>query len=305
MKGQASKVEVQTVKSLKEALGALSKAATSGQPWRLLAGATDVGVLHNSGHLPDGFLLNIWSLRKELGFIRKNKSQIEIGALTTFAEISENKDLIKVFPNLTAAARQVGAIQIQNRATIGGNIANASPAGDSLPALLSYDAVIKIKSSSGERLVPLTQFFLGYKKLDLKSDEMIVSVILPMAAKGTQHFYRKVGTRQAQAISKVVMATTKVPASFPEAGKGPGHSGYQFQISLGAVGPVPLRCTHVENFLNAHPVPKRETESWYEWLDRAAALLDQDISPRDDIRSSREYRSTVSKNLLKEFLKCR
>jgi xanthine dehydrogenase small subunit len=287
VKGLVSKVEIQSPKNLKNALEFLKNENREGQ-WKILAGATDLAVEFNAGKLSHQRLINIWGLRKELAGIKVRKECLLIGALTTFTEIQENQAARKYFPNLTAAARLVGGVQIQNRGTLGGNIANASPAGDSLPALLSYNAGIHLKNSRGLRRVALSDFYKGYKILDLAPDEIITAVELPFPAKGSVSYFRKVGTRQAQAISKVVAAGTALVK---------GKIIADLTFSLGSVGPFPLRCPKVEEFLIGKSVNAAVAS-----VSEARDMLGQDITPRDDIRSTKSYREFVSRSLLEQFV---
>lgn len=289
MRGLVSQIEIHTPKNFKSALEFLSRENGSDRHWKILAGATDVAVEFNAGKLAHGQLINIWGLRKELAGIKARKDQLVIGALTTFTEIQEHPLVQKHFPALAEAARLVGGVQIQNRGTIGGNIANASPAGDSLPPLLAYDGVLQVQSSKGIRAVPMARFYRGYKDLDLAPDEMIASVTLPVPKKGCSHFFRKVGTRQAQAISKVVAAGLACST---------GGTVRFLSFALGSVGPSPLRCGQVEKFLIG-----KKTKEVLSQINEAREILGRDISPRDDIRSTREYRHFVSRSLLEQFLK--
>jgi len=171
------------------------------------------------------------------------------------------------------AARQVGGVQIQNRGTVGGNIANGSPAGDALPVLAAADAVVVARSASAERRIPFGDYYTGYRASVLRADELIVAVEIPPVS-GRQWF-RKVGTRAAQAISKVVMAAV--------------HSDSP-RIALGSVGPVIVRAHRAERALAAG-----------QGIDAAVAALAAEISPIDDMRSTAAYRRTVAQNLLRQF----
>jgi xanthine dehydrogenase small subunit len=174
---------------------------------------------------------------------------------------------------LVDSARQIGGPQIQNRGTLGGNIANASPAGDSLPVLAAADASIVLRSADAERRVPIGEFYTGYRTTVRRPDELIVAVDVPKQ-RGAQWF-RKVGTRAAQAISKIVMAGVRdaVP-----------------RIAVGSVAPTVVRLPRIEAALGAGAS-----------IDDAIALLTQEITPIDDVRSTAEYRRTVSANLLRRF----
>ena len=174
---------------------------------------------------------------------------------------------------LVEAARQIGGVQIQNRGTIGGNIANASPAGDSLPVLAAVDAVVVLRSAADERRVPFGEFYTGYRSSVRRPDELIVAVEVP-PVEGTQWF-RKVGTRAAQAISKVVMAAVR--AERP-------------RIALGSVAPTVVRLPRTEAALEAG-----------ESIDDVVRALEAEIAPIDDVRSTAEYRRTVAGNLVRRF----
>jgi len=173
-----------------------------------LAGATDLFVALNDGTLPGSRFLNLWGLGA-LRRISLRDEVLSIGALATFSSIARSRAVRARAPMLVAAALQVGGIQIQNRATIGGNIANGSPAGDSLPVLSALDAQVVLRSVDGERRVRFTEYYTGYRQSVRRAEELIIAVEIS-SSEGTQWF-RKVGTRAAQAISKVVMAGLRAP----------------------------------------------------------------------------------------------
>src|SRR5438105_8165369 len=187
--------------SLSEALEALSK---NDGAWKPFAGGTDLMVLLEAGKLPHKNYLNIWSL-KELRGIEIADDQITLGALTTYTEVQEHPILQNEFPMLCQAAKETGGIAIQNRGTLGGNIVNASPAADSPPALLAYDAELELVSKQGERRIPYSRFHRGYKQMDMRPDELLRAIRLPRMS-DRFHYYRKVGARKAQAISKACFA---------------------------------------------------------------------------------------------------
>ncbi len=290
MRGIASEIKILSPKNLKEALQFLSKENSSKLHWKVLAGATDLAVEFNAGKLKHHQLINIWPLRQELNKIKFSKTGVTIGAMATFTEIQNDLGINKYFPNLAAASRLVGGVQIQNRGTIGGNIANASPAGDSLPALLAYDALLNIQDSDGSRKIPITEFYRGYKDLNLFPRELIVSVEIEFKKHGTRHYFRKVGTRQAQAISKVVAAGTVQGKTSIQA----------VTFCLGSVGPTPLRCEKLEKYLTCPEVelPIRDRSV----IDGARQTVTLDISPQDDIRSTKSYRLFASQGLVEDFL---
>jgi CO/xanthine dehydrogenase FAD-binding subunit len=198
---------------------------------------------------------------------------LSIGALATYTELIRSPLVQKRCPMLVAAAREVGGVQIQNRGTLGGNIANASPAGDTLPVLAAANAMLVLESASGARRIPFHAFFTGYRKSVRRSDELITSVEIPEIT-GRQWF-RKVGTRAAQAISKVVMAAVRAPRP---------------SIALGSVAPTVIRLSGTEAVLAAGGT-----------IAQARAALTDEIHPIDDLRSTAAYRSLVAANLLEQF----
>jgi CO/xanthine dehydrogenase FAD-binding subunit len=268
--------------TLNEVLDLLSHPSDT---WKPFAGGTDLMVLLESGKLPHQNYVNIWNL-KELREIEVTDDQVKLGALTTYTEVQKHPVLQTEFPMLCEAARETGGIAIQNRGTLGGNIVNASPAADSPPALLAYDAELELISKTGERLVPYSSFHQGYKQMDMRADELLRAIRLPRSTGGLTHYYRKVGTRKAQAISKVCFAAT---------GKINQTRVSHLRIALGSVAPIPLRCFETERTLLNQPLNDEAQEA-------AAAIFAKEISPIDDIRSSRDYRLQVSINLLRDFL---
>lgn len=237
-----------------------------------LAGCTDLYVALNFGTLSETRFLNLWGLRG-LRTIEARGDRVTIGALSTYTDLIRSPIVRRRIPMLAAAAREVGGVQIQNRGTLGGNVANASPAGDSLPVLAAADAVVVLRSTAGTRRVPLTTFYTGYRQSVRQPDELIVAFDIP-TIRGPQWF-RKVGTRAAQAISKIVVA---------------GVGGDSPRFALGSVAPTVVRATRTEQAL-ASGAP----------LEEAQRVLAQEITPIDDIRSTAEYRRRVASNLLARF----
>jgi CO/xanthine dehydrogenase FAD-binding subunit len=284
----------QTVKTLPEALALLAEPTDPSRgPWRPLAGGTDLMVTLAAGTLPAGRYVDIWPL-DELRGITVTETAIELGALTTYSEIRRHPELTTAFPLLGLAARETGAHAIQNRGTLGGNIANASPAADTPPALLAYDAELILVSQQGTRTVAYSQFHSAYKQMDRRPDELIAKVRLRRpdsdAPGRTVHYYRKVGTRAAQAISKVCLA------GFARVD---GQRLLNIRLGLGSVAPIPLRCTRTESVLLSAPLDEA-------LIRRAEATLAYEVSPIDDVRSTASYRRRVTLNLLREFLgRCR
>lgn len=274
--------QLETPTSLSEALSVLG-----GEPgvWQPFAGGTDLMVLLESGKLPHKNYLNIWNLA-ELRGITATTDHITLGALTTYTEVQSNPLLREEFPILCQAASETGGLAIQNRGTLGGNIANASPAADSPPALLAYNAELELLSVRGSRWVPYQSFHTGYKKMIMQPDELLARVRLPRRWPDLHHYYRKVGTRKAQAISKVCFAAT---ARVYEGAVD------QVRIALGSIAPVPLRCIKTEEALRGAKLDRS-------LIEKAKVELAREIVPIDDIRSTKSYRFRVSLNLLEDFL---
>ena len=269
-------------KGLDDALNVLAKEPGT---WKPFAGGTDLMVLLESGKLSHKKYVDIWSL-KELKGIEVGEEYVTVGALTTYTEVQANTTLQEEFPMLCRAASETGGLAIQNRGTVGGNIVNASPAADSPPALLAYDAELELISASGSRWIPYQRFHTGYKQMDMRADELLRGVRLPRKTMLLTHYYRKVGTRKAQAISKVCFAAV---------GRRSGAELTGVKIALGSVAPVPLRCIATEAVINGH-VPDAET------ISAAKAELAREIVPIADIRSTADYRLRVAVNLLEDFL---
>ena len=282
MRAYLPSYELISAAQLQEALGVL---ANEPGVWRPFAGGTDLMVLLEAGKLPHKKYLNIWNL-PELRGIEVTASQVTLGALTTYTEVQQEKVLQAEFPMLCQAASETGGLAIQNRGTLDGNIVNASPAADSPPALLAYDAELELVSLAGARWVPYHEFHTGYKQMVIRPDELLTRIRLPRSSEKLQHYYRKVGTRKAQAISKVCFAgTAQVRAGKID----------DLRIALGSIAPVPLRCVQTEDALRGSELNKTS-------IDRAKAVLAKEIVPIDDIRSTRNYRQQVSLNLLEDFL---
>lgn len=276
--------ELRTPATLDEALQLL--AGEAGE-WRPFAGGTDLMVLMEAGKLSHRKFFSIWHL-KELRGIEETPEHITLGALTTYTEIQANATMQQEFPMLCRAASETGAIAIQNRGTIGGNIANASPAADSPPALIVYEAELELISRRGVRVVPYRDFHTGYKQMQMGADELISHIRLPRLrdARAWKHYYRKVGTRRAQAISKVCFAATaRTDRGVIE----------DVRIALGSVAPTVLGCKKTEAMLRGRKI-KRES------IAAAQTEMAGEISPIDDLRSTADYRLQVSLNLLEDFL---
>lgn len=269
MKAAVSGMDLLEPRSLDDALGMLQQHA----PLLPLAGCTDIFVQLQFGTQSARRYLNLWGLDELRGIERLADGTLRLGALATYTELQRSPVVWEHLPMLVAASREVGGVQIQNRGTIGGNIANGSPAGDSLPVLAAADAVVVLRSLEGERRVPFNELYTGYRATVIRPDELIVGVEVP-PVEGAQWF-RKVGTRAAQAISKVVIAGVRAPRP---------------RIALGSVAATVVRLPMTENALASGSS-----------VEEAQRVLQQEITPIDDVRSTAAYRLRVAANLLAQF----
>jgi CO/xanthine dehydrogenase FAD-binding subunit len=283
MRANVPKYRLVSPMSLGETLSTL---ASEPGVWQPFAGGTDLMVLLESGKLPHKNYLNIWKL-SELRGIEVADSHVALGALTTYTEIQSHPVLREEFPMLCQAASETGGLAIQNRGTLGGNIVNASPAADSPPALLAYDAELELVSTAGTRRLPYQGFHTGYKQMTIRPDELLARIYLPRSAKGLRSYYRKVGTRKAQAISKTCFAAT---ARLEDG------IVVDVRIALGSVAPIPLRCVTTEAAIRGGRIDD-------DAIQRAKKEFAAEITPIDDIRSTKNYRLRVSLNLLEDFLR--
>jgi xanthine dehydrogenase small subunit len=267
-------------------LDAAFRLLASGDVWRPIAGGTDL-MVQITGELgpPPERVLDIWRLG-ELRGIQASDRVLVLGALTTYTEIRESEECQSLLPALVQCAATIGAAQIQNRGTIGGNVVNASPAGDTLPILLATDAEIVLGSAAGERRVAAKDFWTGYRTTARRPDELVVAVGIPLPA-GRKVRFRKIGTRRAQAISKVVMAL---------AWREDGGVWRDVRLALGSVAATPVRATQTERVLEG-AAPRQST------ADHAAATLATEIHPIDDVRSTAEYRRAVAARVLHRLLR--
>jgi CO/xanthine dehydrogenase FAD-binding subunit len=252
--------------------------------WMPIAGGTEIMVQYGAGRLAARKLVSI-SLQ-ELRQIVEDENSISIGGSCTFSQIRRHSGIQRHFPLLARCASWIGGIANQNRGTIGGNLANASPAADSPPALFAYAAELELISAGGLRRIRYEQFHLGYKKTALAPDELIGAVILPKRFDDALGYVRKVGTRNAQAIAKICIAATAIM-----------HNGRieEIRIGMGSMAPVPLRLNKTEQVLIRAPLSDAT-------LMEARRTLAQETAPIDDIRSTASYRSAVAGNLLEEML---
>ena len=269
MRTAVSRLELLEPASVAEALRMLQDEG----PLIPLAGATDIYAGLNAGTPIGPRFLNLWHL-DTLRRITCVDDVVSIGALATYAALQRSVLVRRRLPILARAAAQVGGLQIQNRGTIGGNVATASPAGDTLPVLAVADARVVLRSAAaGDRRVPITEFSSAPRQTVRRPDELILAIEVP-PVEGAQWF-RKVGTRAAQAVSKVVMAGVRGPAP---------------RVALGSVAPTVVRLRRTESALARGAT-----------LEEAIGVLGQEISPIDDIRSTARYRAQVAANLLRVF----
>lgn len=253
--------------------------------WTPIAGGTEIMVAHAAGRLTAKKLVSLWGI-PDLRFVKVNEDDIVIGANTTFRDLRENPTITEDLPLLARAASWIGSIANQNRATLGGNLVNGSPAADSSPALLAYDAEIEVVSIRGSRRVTYKEFHTGYKKNAMAPDELLFAVHVPRRFKHHRQYLRKVGTRRAMAISKVALGATALVVD---------DSIQEIRLAAASLAAYPTRLYRSEDVLRGKAITKTSIEE-----SRAALLAE--VVPIDDIRSTAEYRRKVAANLLEEFL---
>jgi len=268
-----------------ENIGEAVKLKAANPSYRLVAGGSDVCVLLNAGKIsPDGLI----SLRgiAPLRAIEETKDRISIGALATHSAIAANSLVEANFPALVKACRTVGASQIQNVGTIGGNVANASPAGDTLPVLLAYDAVVVAGSVRGEREIKFGELFTGYRKLSILPDEIITKFIIPKRHILEVSDFYKVGARRAQAISKVMGCF---------AAHLDGKAILSVALAFGSVAATPIRLAKTETMLMSRKFTSGAIEE-------ACEIAKSEFEPLDDIRSTADYRRHLVSVMIRRFL---
>lgn len=263
----------------------LSLLAREPGTWLPIAGGTDVMVQYSAGKLPARKLVNIWNL-PELRRIEDLPDEVQIGAGCTYTDLREHEMIRREFTLLSSAASWTGGIANQNRGTLGGNIVNASPAADSLPALLVYEVELLLVSARGERRLPYADFHLAYHKTQLAPDELIRAVCIKKQFSGYYAHVRKVGARNAQAIAKVCLAAL---------GRLADGVVEDIRLAMGSVAPVPLRLAETERLVKGNEINPPLIQS----ARKAAA---GEILPIDDIRSTARYRGAVAGNLVADFL---
>jgi CO/xanthine dehydrogenase FAD-binding subunit len=253
--------------------------------WTPIAGGTEIMVAHAAGRLKNPKLVSLWGL-SELRFIRAEEEHIVIGAGVPFVDLRRSALLAGELPLLAKAAGWIGSIANQSRATLGGNLVNGSPAADSSPALLAYDAEIEIVSARGTRRIPYSQFHTGYKRNALAPDELLLAVHIPRRFAQHRQYLRKVGTRRAMAISKVALAATATLAD--------GVIG-EIRLAAASVAAFPARLYRTEDALHGRRITPESIRA-------ARGAILAEALPIDDIRSTSDYRRRVAANLLEEFL---
>jgi CO/xanthine dehydrogenase FAD-binding subunit len=253
--------------------------------WLPIAGGTELMVQYGAGRLGAHKLVSLWGL-PELRRIERTEQELIIGAGCTYTDLRNHPQVAQEFPLLTRSASWTGSIANQNRGTLGGNIVNASPAADSLPALMVYDAELLLISARGERRIPYVDFHTGYKKSRLAVDEIVAAVVLQPRFADYYAYSRKVGTRNAQAIAKLCLAAL---------GKIADDKIQDVRLAIGSMAVTPLRLRRTEETLlgrTRNPALVRE----------ARQAMETEVAPIDDIRSSAAYRLHVAGNLLQEFI---
>jgi CO/xanthine dehydrogenase FAD-binding subunit len=253
--------------------------------WTPIAGGTEIMVAHAAGRLNVPKLVSLWGIG-ELRFINVTADSVAIGAGATFVDMRRHAGLCESWPLVARAASWIGSIANQSRATLGGNLVNGSPAADSSPALLVYDAEIELISVRGRRRIPYSEFHTGYKRNVLAIDELVYALHMPRRFSHHRQYLRKVGTRRAMAISKVALAGVALV-----------DDDIVSEIHLGAasLAAFPVRLYRTEEFILGKPLT-RET------IVAARAAVLAEAAPIDDIRSTAEFRKRVAANLVEEFL---
>jgi CO/xanthine dehydrogenase FAD-binding subunit len=265
--------------------GVLELLAAEPGKWTPIAGGTELMVAFSAGRLNTPKLISLWGI-PDLRLIEVRPESVVVGAATTFLDLRKNATILGELPLLAKASSWIGSVANQSRATLGGNLVNGSPAADSSPALLAYDAEIEMTSMRGSRRIPYAEFHTGYKRNVLAPDELLYAIHIPRRFAHHKQYLRKVGTRRAMAIAKVALAATALLE------KGTIH---EIRLGAASLAPFPIRLKETEAALMGRPV-NQDT-----FLAARRALL-AEVKPIDDIRSTSEYRRRVAANLLEEFL---
>jgi CO/xanthine dehydrogenase FAD-binding subunit len=282
MRGNAETHEMVAPGSLSAVLDLLAEAPGE---WTPIAGGTELMVAHAAGRLTSQKLVSLWGVR-ELRFIEANPETISIGAASTFHDLRAHAGIAFELPLLAKASSWIGSIANQSRATVGGNLVNGSPAADSSPALLVYDAEIELVSARGSRRIPYATFHTGYKSNAMTADELLFAIHLPLRFTRHKQYLRKVGTRRAMAISKVALAAIALID---------GGVVSEIRLAAASLAAFPARLYETEAALLGKPLDAHT-------MDGAREALAAEAKPIDDIRSTAQYRKRVACNLLDEFL---
>ena len=282
MRGNAEAHQVIAPGSLAAVLDLMSSAPGE---WTPIAGGTEIMVAHAAGKPVAEKLVSLWGI-PELRFIEDRIESIAIGAAATFRDLRAHAAIDADWPLVSRASSWIGSIANQSRATVGGNLVNGSPAADSSPAFLVYDAEIELVSSRGSRRIPYAAFHTGYKQNAMAPDELLYAIHLPRRFAQHRQYLRKVGTRRAMAVAKVALAVT---ARLKD-----GQIS-EIRVAAASLAPFPVRLVQVETALLGQPINSITIQS-------ARAALLAEATPIDDIRSTATYRRQVGANLLEEFL---
>ena len=250
---------------------------------KVIAGGTDLLIQYYDRLYEVGTWLDLKNI-KELKDIRINKNQMEIGAMVTHTQLEKSEDIKKYFPILSQAAADIGSPQIRNRGTIGGNIVNASPAGDLLAPLMAYDAQFKLLSVQKEALISAEEFFIGPKKTILEPAQLLTGIILPLPSERTFGCWIKIGKRKALIIATITLALVVEMAEDNKTVK-------DVRTCLGSVAPTPIEIKEVREKM----IGKNFNQLDFNQLGK---IVEDKISPIDDIRGTREYRKDVAKNIM-------
>lgn len=272
-------------RKIEEALEILSK---YGKEIKVIAGGTDLLIQYYDRLYEVNGWLDLKNI-KELKDIRINKNKIEIGAMVSHAQLEKSQDIKKYFPILGQAAADIGSPQIRNRGTVGGNIVNASPAGDLLAPLMAYDAQFRLLSIQGEKIVPAEEFFTGPKKTILEPAQLLTQIILPLPSERTYGCWIKIGKRKALIIATITLALVVEMAEDNKTVK-------DVRTCLGSVAPTPIEIEEIREKM----IGKKFSELDFNQLGQ---IVEDKISPIDDIRGTREYRKDVAKNIMINALK--
>lgn len=276
MRGIATTIEAVRPGTMTELLDLLAERPKA----RPIAGGTDIMVRYEAGGIENENFIDLTGLRSELRTLRLDAQALSIGPLTTFWDVRRDAGAIAAFPLLEQVARTIGAVQIQGRGTWAGNIGNGSPAADGVAALLVYDAEIVLESRGGRRTVPVNGFFTGYKVMDLRPGEFIREIRIPRREGDRRQAFHKVGTRLAQAITKVGLAVVQ---------RGDGS----WRVAGVSLAPFVTRYAGIEAVLNGGGAIRRE---------ELRQAIDAEVKPIDDLRSTAAYRKKVFRALLESEL---